>query len=343
MDSITHLFLGAAVAAAIAPPHRRRLALLIGAALNSVPDIDVPIEALLRRNPVDNMTWHRGPSHSLFVLMVVGLLIAAACRRWWPLWHEAPRSWFYVIVVCLLTHPLIDAFTSYGTQLFWPLPMPPVAFSSIFIIDPLFTLPLIAACIVAWRYGAQRGAKRALLIGLSVVTAYIGWSLLAKSMVDNTAQVQLREHGLVDAPRFSAPMPFTTVYWRVVVMTADGYLEGERSLIADEGPMRFVARPSDRQALHAVVAFPAMQRLLWFNQGFMKAQDADGELVVSDLRMGSEPDYAYRFVVARRDPQGDWIEIPPRSLDWPWQSSGRLRGLWSRIWSGQLDSSPDSR
>ncbi|MEO6076005.1 MAG: metal-dependent hydrolase, partial [Dokdonella sp.] len=123
MDSLTHLFLGGAIGAAIATPHRRRLAILLGAALNSVPDIDVPIEKLLSLNAVDDMTWHRGPSHSVFVLIVVGLLIAAAGRRWWPLWQEAPQRWFWMIMACLITHPVIDAFTVYGTQLFWPWPM----------------------------------------------------------------------------------------------------------------------------------------------------------------------------------------------------------------------------
>ncbi|MGB4859702.1 MAG: hypothetical protein WBP11_10270 [Dokdonella sp.] len=177
---------------------------------------------------------------------------------------------------------------------------------------------------------------------MSLSTAYVGWSLLAESMVDRITDSALRERGLADSPRFSAPMPFTTVYWRVVVMTPDGYLEGERSLIADTGPMHFTARPSNQNAMRMVAGFAAVQRLDWFNHGFMKAQHVDGELVLSDLRMGSEPDYACRFVVARRDPSGQWAEIPPRSLDWPWQSSGRLRELWSRIWSGRPDWHSDS-
>ena len=342
MDSLTHIFLGGAIGAAIATPHRRRLAIMLGAALNSAPDIDVPIQKLLGLNPVDDITWHRGPSHSVFVLIVVGLLISAASRRWWPLWREAPRRWFWMIMACLITHPVIDTFTAYGTQLFWPWPMQPVMISSLFIIDPLFTLPLISACIIAWRYGAQRAAKLALVIGLGLSTTYVGWSLVAKSMLDSIADKSLRERGLADAPRFSTPMPFTTLFWRVVVMTSDGYLESERSLIADSGQMRFDARQSDESAIRAVASFPSAQRLAWFNHGFMKSQEVEGELVVSDLRMGSEPDHVYRFVVARRDPSGQWTEIPPRSLDWPWQSSIRLRGLWSRIWSGLRAPTSDS-
>src|SRR5690606_15668561 len=89
---------------------------------------------------------------------------------------QAPRRWFWAIQLALVTHPLLDAFTVYGTQLLWPLPLHPVMWASVFIIDPL------------------RGA-------------------------------------------------------------------------------------------------PAVERLAWFNRGFMRAREVGGELVLSDLRMGHEPDY----------------------------------------------------
>ena len=63
--------------------------------------------------------------------------------------HAAPRPWFWAIPLALVTHPLLDAFTVYGTQLLWPLPMRPVMWSSVFIIDPLYTFSLLIACGVA--------------------------------------------------------------------------------------------------------------------------------------------------------------------------------------------------
>ena len=69
------------------------------------------------------------------------------------------------------------------------------------------------------------------------------------AQVDRAAQQSLAAMGLGDAPRFSVPMPFNTLLWRVVVMTPDGFLEGERSLVADRGPMRFRGHPSNVQAL----------------------------------------------------------------------------------------------
>ena len=75
-----------------------------------------------------------------------------------------------------------------------------------------------------------------------------------------------------------------------------------------------------------------VQRLAWFNHGFQKAQLRDGALVLSDLRMGSEPDYSFNFAVARQV-GADWQAIPPRQLRWSWQARGRLPAMWARIWT----------
>ena len=70
MDSITHLFFGGAIAAAIAPRRDRRGALLAGMVLNTLPDLDV-IPLALSGDPVAQMTCHRAATHSWFVLPLV--------------------------------------------------------------------------------------------------------------------------------------------------------------------------------------------------------------------------------------------------------------------------------
>src|SRR3546814_11351823 len=95
-------------------------------------------------------------------------------------------------------------------------------------------------------------------------------------------------------------------------MTPDGYVEGFRSLAADEGPMVFQGHRSNAQALAEAQDIPAARRLAWFNHGFMRAQVADGELVLSDLRMGSEPDYFFSYAVARRQGHGWQAVSTPR-------------------------------
>ena len=333
MDSLTQIVLGGALAAAIAPARHRRAALLAGAALGTLPDLDALPLMLLSDDPIVNMTVHRSFSHSLFVLPLLGFAI------WWLFKRfgngrvaEAPTRWCWAIQLALVTHPLLDAFTVYGTQLWWPLMPPPTMWSSVFIIDPLYTLWLLLACVAAFFLRERASAQRVLAAGLVLSTAYLGWSLLAKSMVDREAERALAAMGLADAPRFSVPMPFNTLLWRVVAMTPQGFVEGERSLVADTGPMVFRGYPSNVEALRAAQGIAAVQRLDWFNHGFQKAQVRDGVLVLSDLRMGAEPDYTFNFAVAERDGNG-WRAIPPEQLRWPWQATRRLTAMWQRIWT----------
>lgn len=332
MDSLTQIVLGASVAAAIVPAAHRRAALAAGAALGTLPDLDgIPI-ALMTDDPVLRMTLHRGLTHSLLVLP----LIAAAI--WWMFRRfgkgrvaAAPARWFWAIALALVTHPLLDAFTVYGTQLWWPLSPPPAMWSSLFIIDPLYTVWLLTGVLVALFAGPRLIGKRAIVFGLALSTAYIGWSLLAKSLVEQEAERSLAALGLADAPRFSVPMPANTVLWRVVAMTEDGYVEGFRSLLADWGPMRFTAYPSDTRALQANAGMPAVQRLRWFNHGFMGAAVVDDRLQLSDLRMGSEPDYFFRFTVAERG-AGGWRPLPPVQAPMSRDLGRTLNATWARIW-----------
>ena len=273
---------------------------------------------------------HRSFSHSLFLLPLLGWLIWWLFKRRGKRVAESPTRWFWAIQLALLTHPLLDAFTVYGTQLLWPLHTPPVMWSSLFIIDPVYTVWMLAGCVVAWFARERLLAQRALLAGLALSTAYLGWSLLAKSMVDREADRALAAMGLENAPRFSVPMPLNTLLWRVVAMTPEGYVIGDRSLVADHGTMDFRGYKSNTQALAEAGDIPAVRELAWFNHGFMRTRTLDGELVLSDLRMGLEPDYNFSFVVAVRE--GQRMAIDPATAN-----AGRLPcagGAW------QVEGSP---
>lgn len=329
LDSLSQLLLGGCVAAACVPPGHRRRALLAGAALGTLPDLDA-LPLLLVDDPVLSMTWHRGPSHSLLVLPVLGHLLWLAGRGTAAI-RAAPRAWWWAIVLALLTHPLLDALTVYGTQLWWPLPVPPVMVSSLFIIDPLYTIWLLLGAVVAVSAGARRVAGTALAAALVLSSGYAAASLLAKWQVERAAGSALATAGLADAPRLSVPMPFNILLWRVVVLTPDGFLEGQRSLVADRGPMRFRAHDRGVADLEAVAGLPAVQRLAWFNHGFMKAWRDGDRLVLADLRMGAEPVYTFNFAVAR-DVAGAWRAIPPEQVRQPLDARRRLAAMWQRIW-----------
>ncbi len=310
MDSLTQAALGAGLAAACVPPGHRRRALIAGALLGTLPDLDVFIDY---GDPVRNFTFHRGFSHSLFVLPAVATAIWLALRRSWRPVREAPRAWLAAILLALVTHPLLDAHTAYGTQLLWPLSTPPVAWSTLFIIDPAFTLPLVVGGLLAALRPHGAPGRRAPGVALGLAALYLGWSWTAKALVEDHARRALAAEGLADAPLFSVPTPFNTLLWRFVVLTDEGYLEGFDSLLVDEDPLVFTTHASDRAALAALGDAWTVARLRWFARDFVAAGAADDQLVVTDLRMGQEPKYVFRFVVARRDGR-NWEPVTPVEL-----------------------------
>ena len=328
MDSVTQLALGAAIGGAIAPQGARRKAMLVGAALGTLPDLDVFIDY---GGAVENFTFHRGFSHSLFVLAPFSVLLWLALRRWWAPVREAPLRWLAVISLALLTHPLLDAHTAYGTQLFWPLEPHPAMWGTLFIIDPLYTLPMLFAVLVATFRPISRFSDSALRASLVISTLYIAWSWAAQGIVRSHVDDALVEMGIADAPVFLTPTPFNTLLWRAVVLTDDGYLEGFDSLVVDEGVMQFEAYESDKDALAAAGDIWAVQRLRWFSSDFIRVSVENDRLVVADLRMGTEPTYIFTHIVASGG-NPHWNEIETELL--PVSFSDRaLAEVWQRIWS----------
>jgi inner membrane protein len=328
VDSVTQAALGAAIGGAIAPPGQRRKALLVGAALGTLPDLDVLIDY---GDAVANFTYHRGFSHSLLVLPPFALLLWLALKRWCAPVREAPSRWLAIIGLALITHPLLDAHTAYGTQLFWPLPAAPTMWATVFIIDPLFTLPLLAGVVIAAARPASAWSVRAIRSCLLLSVLYLGWSWAAQSVVAKHAEEALAQKGLDGASVFITPTPFNTLLWRVVVQTEQGYLEGFDSLLLDEGPLEFAAYSFDRQLLDAADDVWAVSRLRWFSRDFVKASVAGDRLLITDLRMGQEPVYVFSHVVATRG-NPHWEAVPTERIS-PAIDERVLLDAWQRMWT----------
>ncbi|HMN21479.1 MAG TPA: metal-dependent hydrolase [Ottowia sp.] len=298
MDSLTQLVLGAAVSVAVM---RRRTAVwkaaLWGGVAGTLPDLDVLVS---HGDPILNMVLHRAESHALFWLTLFsvpfGWLVARvqgqmALLRWWWL-----AMW-----LALITHPLLDAFTVYGTQLLLPFSNHPVALGSVFIIDPAVTLPWLVGLAVALVCRGDARGQRANLWGLAVGTAVLLVGVGLQARVDGLARTSLAQQGVVPERVLVTPAPLSMLLWRVVAVQGDAYHEGFHGLLDAPGPMHFVRH--DRGARHeaAVANIDGAQRIRRFSHGFYKLHEsAAGRLVITDLRMGQEPHYSFAFAVARR-------------------------------------------
>ncbi|WP_445000397.1 metal-dependent hydrolase [Halomonas mongoliensis] len=303
MDSITQAALGAAVGGAVLGRRLGRKAVLIGAVLGTLPDLDVMIDY---GDAVANVTEHRGFSHSLFVLTGLGTLLALLTSRLGAAREIPLGHWWLFYVLCLTTHPLLDALTTYGTQLWWPLDLPPVAYPIVFIIDPLYTLPLLVGIGVALATG---NGRRGPAWGLALSTAYLVFAFGAKQLVEHRLEPVLAERGLLDAPRLVQPTPFNTLLWRATVVDGDDHHELLVGVL--DGDTRPLVETYRRGAELEAVALdsPRGQRLDWFAGPFLRyeTRELDGQetLVATDLRLGFPGFHPFAFTLATREGD-DW-------------------------------------
>ena len=328
MDSLSQLALGSAVG--IATMGRRTAvwkAALWGAVAGTLPDLDVLID---QGDPIRNMVEHRAQTHALFWLTLFSLPLAAAVARLHGEWAQW-RRWWLAIWLVLLTHPLLDAMTVYGTQLGLPFTNRPFNVASVFIIDPLYTLPLLVG--VVWALAARGGAHglRVNAAGLVLSTAYLAWGVAAQQHVSRIAAASLSAQGLVAEKLLVTPAPFNSLLWRIVAITGDDYLEGFYSLLDAEPRIAF-DRFDRGVALAAELGeVEGVQRIAAFSNGFYKLHQQGHRLLISDLRMGQEPTYVFTFTVAERHSRAVPLATPEqvgsrldleRGLPWLWRRMG---------------------
>lgn len=329
MDSVSQIVLGAAVAAAVAPKLPGR-ALLYGAVLGTLPDLDVFL--LKHLDPLRQFTEHRSFSHSLPVLTLLAPLLALLSYQLDRGLHVLSRwRWLLAVWLVLVTHPLLDAFTVYGTQLWWPLASPPVMWASVFIIDPLYTLPLALACLLIWRrrQDATR-VRRAALVGLALSSSYLAWSLFAQQLAEQEARAALMAAGRPEARLLVSPAPFTTLLWRAVAVDADADGETYVSLRPGAAAPTWRWTAAQPRAKGAAMTLPAGQRLHWFTHGFMRVIQAEHHLQIADLRMGADGDYFFVFAIAEPDAPG-WRSIEPRAMARPRPRMERLAEVFAHF------------
>ncbi|OZI22880.1 metal-dependent hydrolase [Bordetella genomosp. 7] len=321
MDSLTQAVLGAGIQGSLMGRYQGRKALLYGGLLATLPDLDVLVSY---PDPVSLMTYHRGFSHSVFVLGGLAAVLAWLIRKKWPHAPYSAGRLFLTLFLVLVTHPVLDAFTVYGTQLFWPWPSVPESWSAMFIIDPVYTVPLALAVLAAAIFGCTGGTRRALAIVLMLGTVYLGAALAGRWHAEERVRQALLQQGVRPTAVLATPMPFNILLWRVLAKDGHGQYYEAVSGWLDRHPPEMLALPlhlAQRPILDGVALH---DRLRWFTDDWLRYDVIGDVLVVTDLRMGVAGYYTFRFVMAERGADGRWHPVVPRR--WP---SGR--GGWPQM------------
>jgi len=327
MDTVTQIALGAAVGEATAGREAGNKAPMWGATFGLLPDLDVLANPFLTE--LQALTLHRSVTHSLVFIALVGIAAAYGLRR---LHDDTPVSagqWGGLAVLCLGTHVGLDCLTTYGTQVFWPFSREPVIYGTIFIIDPLYTIPLAVGLLLSLRWSPTTPRRRwANYAGLALSSAYLLLTVVHKQHVTRVFDQALSDTAPTYERLFTAPTPFNNLLWQGIAETKTGYYVGSHSLLDSDRAVDFRYVPKRHELLGDALDHPVVNDLRRFSRGYFTVRRGEGgALLIHDLRFGrndvgltDEGEYLFTYRL-QEGPGGDIVGIqrrePPLRLTAP--------------------------
>ncbi len=299
MDSFTQIILGIATAEAIAGKKLQNKTFLYGAILGTIPDLDIIMGKFM--SAIDGVIIHRGLSHSLLFLLFISPLLGWLISK-----NEKGKIDFksatWLSFGCLLTHVLLDLFTSWGTQILWPLEQR-FALKTIFVIDPLYTVPLLISLIYIWRNKEFFLRRRYLYRGLIISTSYLLLTCILKLIIVQRFEKALKNQNITYNELIVKPTALNTILWNANVAVKDGYLLANYSFL-DSQPISFTFFPKNKTLENRLSQTNDFKKLQLISEGWFTITEENKELYFNDLRFGllnddaQHPQFAfsYRFV-----------------------------------------------
>ena len=265
-------------------------ALAWGALIGVLPDLDaVPLPF---SDTAWMLWWHRGPGHSLAVMAVVSLLAGRWLAKRWKREKIGRFVAAGFVFAVWVSHVLLDCFTVYGTAVGWPLPVPRVAFNLLFIIDPMFTAPLIVTtCWLAFLRTKKQVPKRRRLNawGLGLAAGYVLLGVGLKFVASAGFDGDLARRGVACQRRMEAPTPFNILLWRAVADRGDELWVGYRSVFElPSTPVRWTVYPRGGNALAGMEDLREIKTLKWFTDGWWIARPHSKGAWLGDLRFDED-------------------------------------------------------
>lgn len=336
MDSLTQLTLGAAIGEAVLGKQIGNRAILWGAVAGTLPDLDVLASPFL--SDLGFLIHHRGITHSLLAIGLASPVLAGIAFRWYKDRSDAPRfrQWFWLFFLCLLTHVLLDACTTYGTPLLLPFSDYRVALNNIFIVDPLYTLPLLVGVLVCLLLVKGAPARRWInYAGLAVSCLYLGATFASKNHAEEAFTQSLAEQCISPTRMMIGPTPLNSVLWYCIAETDDGYYLGYHSLLDSESQIRFDYLPSNHRLLEDMKDEYPVERLIWFANGYYAVEPADDGAVFHVLKFGilsldaNQRNVAFSYRIERDEAGRIAVKKLPRQQELDWGQA--FAKLWDRI------------
>lgn len=246
------------------------------------------------------------------------------------------RDWVLLFFFSIFTHPILDAFTTFGTQLYWPFSHTRVSLSTISIADPIYTLPFLFSVVLSGFY--HRGDRRrriAVWTGLAVSTLYISATCFTKMKVNEVFRESLKKENASASHMITVPTIFNNLLWYGIARQDSSYYCGYYSILDPTPEVRnFMQVPKGRALDGSEQGKQMAQKLEWFSDGFCNViPRADDTLQWNDLRFGSlnfrfekPEDFVFHFDLLQKN--DSLLFLPERKR--PDATEGQMQRFWQR-------------
>lgn len=329
MDSVTQIVLGAAVGEAVLGKKVGNKAMLYGAVAGTIPDLDVLASHFT--DTVTALSIHRGFTHSIVFSVLFAPIFGWLVSRYER--FKDFKNWSWLFFWAFVTHPILDAHTTWGTQLFWPFDLR-LAFKTIFVIDPLYTLPFLVFLILAMRQ--KRTTKKRQFynkLGLWVSSSYLVLTFFLKWLAFSQFESALKTQNIDYTQIDTRPSPLNTILWSANVETENAYLLGNYSFF-DTKPITFESYPKNHDILGDLTENENVQRMISISEGWYTINKKEELLYFNDLRFGllslapKSQNFVFKYQIAI-DNSGnvEFVEEPKDKRD----GKKLLSDLWIRL------------
>ena len=285
MDSLTQIILGSSVGELVLGKKIGNKAILWGAIAGTIPDLDVVLNFLT--DDISATEMHRGFSHSiLFALLITPILGYIAKKIHKKEYDVNYKNWMWFFFWITITHSLLDAHTTWGTQLFWPFDYR-VAYQNIFVIDPFYTLPFLCFLVLAMFYKKTNLKRRKLnKLGLIISSSYIVITLLFKWVAHSEFKASLNNQKIEYNEIDTKPTPLNSILWSALIETETGYRTAYYSLL-DKKEIEFSKEfPKNHQLLKPFLDQKIIKQLINISNGWYFIEKKGDNLIFRDLRFG---------------------------------------------------------
>ncbi len=311
LDSLTHIVYGAALGEAMLGRKIGHRAALIGAIANSLPDLDVIVTSIVNDN-LRYLELHRSYSHAALTL-----ILAAVPLAWWMnrIFKDkfTFNYWYLFWVIALLTHVLLDSFTTFGTQLLLPFTNRLIGFNNLSIIDPLFTLPVLILAVACLFFKRERPFRQKLAVGaIGYCIVYLLFTFTMKYKAHQVFQETLSQKHIDAEEIYTTPSMLNCLLWSGIAIKGDTIYTGEYSVFQRKREVNWLAYPRNIQLLDQVSLKREVGVLKWFSQNkYFVWQNADTiefyniKWGRADLRF-TEPQKTFLFYFRFYKEDGNW-------------------------------------